>query len=292
MCTFSRFSRSVSTLLPAVGATVTHLDRLRSFLLVAPHIGFFFHIPRFLDAFKRSMPPTRTSPIPPALVFSVLLLDSVFGDSHDRKFVEPQLLAMALQHLSSDLDPSRILYTLQAEVLISLYLLHQNRRLGASYHVSAAVSIAVACGLHKICSASPFVGPQLAIMLPLAIDAIEEGERIRAFWTVYILDRGWTMCTYASSALLDEDSMLSQIDTPWPMELHEYEKVDIMCMDDRVFADHPIAFIDHHVWSADGFTNRPAVPRPSHTGRGTWPEYPLASGEGINIVREICTPFH
>lgn len=199
--------------------------RLQTFFAVAPHLGFFFYIPRFLDKVKLSMPPTNLSPIPPALVFSVLLLDCVFSNSPDRQFLEPQLLALALQSLSNDLHPSKILYTLQAEVLIALYLLHQNRRLAASYHVSAAVSITVACNLHKIRSARGFGETQATITLMPPLDDIEEGERIRAFWTVYILDRGWTVWTHSSSALLDESSPLTQIDTPWPMESHEYETV-------------------------------------------------------------------
>lgn len=203
-------------------------DLLQTFIAFAPHLGFFFHIPRFLDKIKLSMPPTESSPIPPALVFSVLLLDCVFSNGPDRQFLEPQLFSLVLQSLSSHLDPSKIVYTLQAEVLTALYLLHNNRRLAASYHVSAAVSIAVACNLHKIRSASIYGAMQSAITLPPPVDDIEEGERIRAFWTVYILDRGWTLWTHASSALLHESSVSTQIDTPWPMEMHEYEQLPML----------------------------------------------------------------
>lgn len=203
----------------------TRSASLRSFLAAAPHLGFFLHIPRFLPKIRLSIPPANLSPIPPALVFSVLLLDCLFADIPDRKSIEPQLLALALQSVSIDLDPTRILYTIQAEVLIALYLLHYNRRLEASYHISAAVSIAIACNLHKIRTATMFSGQPNAITLPPPIDAVEEGERIRAFWTIYMFDRGWMAWTHSSSTLLDESSTLTEIDTPWPLELHEYERV-------------------------------------------------------------------
>lgn len=184
------------------------------------------HIPRFLNKIKMSIPPATESPIPPALVFSVLLIDSLFGNKPDRESVEHRLLSLAVQNLSTALEPNKIIYMLQAEVLLAKYLLHQNQRVAANYHVSAAVSIAVACNLHKIQSATALVAPTAAVItLPPPVDAIEVGERIRAFWTVYIMDRGWTVWTHSSSALLDESSVLTQIDTPWPKELHEYEQV-------------------------------------------------------------------
>ncbi|GJE90944.1 Zn(II)2Cys6 transcription factor [Phanerochaete sordida] len=213
--------------LPWPDSTETDLP-LETFFAVAPHLGFFFHVPRFSERLQASMPPSPTSPVPPALVFAVILVGCVFTGSADRKFLEPQLLALALQSLSNNLCPDKIMYTLQAEVLIALYLLHQNRRLAASYHVSAAVSIAVACNLHKIRSAGSFVDAQAAIVLPPPADEIEEGERIRAFWTVYILDRGWTLWTHSSSAMLDESTLRTRIDTPWPLEMHNYEQLPML----------------------------------------------------------------
>ena len=143
---------------------------------------------------------------------------------------EPRKLTAVLQTLSADMDPNRIMYTLQAEVLVSHYLFHKNRRLEGSYHAAAAVSIAVACRLHKIRSASWLVAPpsspsgQEVQLFPPA-DDIEEGERIRAFWTVFALDRCWSVWTQSSSVFMVPPTAMTQVDTPWPLEMVGYEQV-------------------------------------------------------------------
>lgn len=199
-----------------------------------PDFGFFLHMPRFLNQLRASIPPTDQSPLPPALVHAVQLIGLLFAGDSTLQQQEPRKLALLIQTLSSDLDPSRILYTLQAEVLVSCYFFHRNRRLEGSYHAAAAVSIAVACKLHKIRSASWMVQPpgtpsgQEVQLFPPA-DDIEEGERIRAFWTVFSLDRCWAVWTQSPSVFMTQPS--AQVDTPWPLEMSEYEQVssDLVC---------------------------------------------------------------
>ncbi|THH26916.1 hypothetical protein EUX98_g7276 [Antrodiella citrinella] len=49
----------------------------------------------------------------------------------------------------------------------------------------------------------------------------EEGERINAFWTTYILDRGWSV---AQGSHANDVFLGVQIDTPWPQEMGSYEE--------------------------------------------------------------------
>lgn len=142
-----------------------------------------------------------------------------------RRATEPQLLSLALQHLTSDMSPGRIIYLLQAELLIAYYLCQQNRRLESGYHISAAVSIVVACNLHKIRTARNLGSSSPGINLPPPHDDIEEGERISAFWYTFIFDRWSAASLDTPSVLMDDSNANTQIDTPWPLEAHEYEQV-------------------------------------------------------------------
>ena len=187
-------------------------------------------MPRFLTQLRASIPPTAQSPLPAALVHAVQLIGLLFVNDSSLQQQEQRKLALVLQTLSGDMDPARIMYTLQAEVLISYYFFHRNRRLEGSYHIAAAVSIAVACKLHKIRSASwvmqhPGAPSGQEVQLFPPTDDIEEGERIRAFWTVFSLDRCWTIWTGSSSVFIIKSTVATQVDTPWPSEMEEYEQV-------------------------------------------------------------------
>ncbi len=141
---------------------------------------------------------------------------------------EPRLLERALQSLSCAPDSTRIIYMFQAEVLLSYYLFHQARKLEGGYHAAAAVSIAVACRLHKIRSTAWSVNrTNTGFSLPPPVDSIEEGERIRGFWTILVLDRCWTVWMQSPSVLIQEASPSMQIDTPWPMDMNSYEQVSL-----------------------------------------------------------------
>lgn len=187
-------------------------------------------MPRFLTQLRASIPPSDRSPLPASLVHATQLIGLLFVNDSTLQQQESRKLALVLQTLSADLDPHRIIYTLQAEVLVSHYFFHRNRRLEGSYHIAAAVSIAVACKLHKIRSASWIMQPpgtpsgQEVQLFPPA-DDVEEGERIRAFWTVFSLDRYWTVWTQSPSVFMIQPTAATQVDTPWPLEMADYEQV-------------------------------------------------------------------
>ena len=175
-----------------------------------------------------SIPPTDQSPVPPVLVHTVFLLGVTFGDDPVLNQQESQMLTRAIHSLTSALDPSRIIYLLQAEVLLAYYLFHKGRNLEGAYHTAAAVSIAVACKLHKLRSASwpaAAADADRGVNLPPPRDAIEEGDRILAFWNVLVLDRCWSAWSQSLSVLIQEASVTMQIDTPWPLKTSSYEQV-------------------------------------------------------------------
>lgn len=178
---------------------------------------------RFKENMKASIPPSDDSPIPSALVYVVLLIDALFSNDPAYHATEDRLLALVQQNFSSDFHPTRMMYTLQTEVLLSYYLFHKDRRVEGGYHAAAAVSIVVACGLHKL--GSTRAQGRTGINLPLPRDAVEDGERINAFWTVIVLDRCWTVWMQTPSVLIDETSANTQIDTPWPLDMIGYEQV-------------------------------------------------------------------
>ncbi|THG98268.1 hypothetical protein EW026_g3892 [Hermanssonia centrifuga] len=197
-------------------------DFLRSFSSCGFDFGFFLHMQRFKENMKASIPPSDDSPIPSALVYVVLLIDALFSNDPAYHATEDRLLALVQQNFSSDFHPTRMMYTLQTEVLLSYYLFHKDRRVEGGYHAAAAVSIVVACGLHKL--GSTRAQGRTGINLPLPRDAVEDGERINAFWTVIVLDRCWTVWMQTPSVLIDETSANTQIDTPWPLDMIGYEQ--------------------------------------------------------------------
>ena len=61
--------------------------------------------------------------------------------------------------------------------------------------------------------------------LPPPADSVEEGERVQAFWNVFIVDRYWSVWSQSPSALVQEALPSMQEDTPWPIEMEGYEQV-------------------------------------------------------------------
>ncbi len=117
---------------------------------------------------------------------------------------------------------------MQAEVLLANYFFNANRQLEGVYHTNAAVSIAMASKLHTIRSAGRSrSGDSSTYRLPPPADALEEGERINGFWTVFTLDRCWAIASGSPPAFTDDEATGTQIDTPWPMDLPMYQSVSI-----------------------------------------------------------------
>lgn len=139
---------------------------------------------------------------------------------------------------------------MQAEVLLTHYLLSLGRNLEGRYHSNAAVSLAVGCGLYKIearylsLSPSPMnlsVFPSFRFTPPQ--DSTELGEHIRIFWSIFILDRCWSAALGEPCILIDDVQVGTSISTPWPLDLEAYVRIS------SAFCNTKVAIIDHHYFT-------------------------------------------
>ncbi|KAJ7442733.1 hypothetical protein B0H11DRAFT_2347731 [Mycena galericulata] len=139
-------------------------------------------------------------------------------------------LLYALQSLPDDirlfpLHPNLVLQTIQAHLLLSLYYMHAALPVEGRYHSAAAVSLAFSAGLNhavaaaagSLANANAALGFPLAAesvcVLPPAMDAREEAERVNAFWAVVINENCWVAAEGTPSAIR---ACGAAIDTPWP----------------------------------------------------------------------------
>ncbi len=133
-----------------------------------------------------------------------------------------------------------VMDTIQAAVLLSRYFFSIGRLHEASYYSNAAASLTIQSGLHQINSSlaiaisqqqqvPAFAGLSAvyssALRLPPPQDGIELGERINLFWQVFVLDRLLSVALRRSPTIIDDDSVETRIDTPWPEDVEEYEHV-------------------------------------------------------------------
>ncbi|KAJ6616885.1 hypothetical protein B0H10DRAFT_2387533 [Mycena sp. CBHHK59/15] len=181
----------------------------------------------------RNRSPDRPSP---ALLNAVYMWGAhLAGDilTEDR-FKYYALHCAATDLLHSHLHPHSFLHTLQAEVLLSHYFFRTGHFLEARSHTATAVALALGGGLHQIRSLHNPDVPVIEItrehenglQLRAPADAIEEGERINAFWAVFMLQKNLAVALEPPvriCGMLEAGGI--QIDTPWPLELDEYKKV-------------------------------------------------------------------
>jgi len=66
---------------------------------------------------------------------------------------------------------------------------------------------------------------QIDLTLQEPRDQIEEGERINAFWAVFVMDRCLAVMLGPPLVISDMDAPGMHIDTPWPLEMETYERV-------------------------------------------------------------------
>ncbi|OBZ74040.1 hypothetical protein A0H81_06167 [Grifola frondosa] len=199
---------------------------VRGFLRYASEFGFFLHIPRFVA--KVSSPPASDHPPAFLLLLNVIyLMGAKLSDNAQLQARQQGYLTEALQQLPSamlDLNSVAALYVIQAEVLLANYFFDSNRQLEGAYHANAAVSIVMACQLHLMRSSRRrVVGEAATYRIPTPVDAIDEGERINAFWTVFVLDRSWAVALGSAPAFTDDEASGTQIDTPWPLAITSYQ---------------------------------------------------------------------
>ena len=65
----------------------------------------------------------------------------------------------------------------------------------------------------------------------LPTDAIEEGERINGFWTVLMLQINLSVAIDPAVGVYSElDANGTQIDTPWPFDIEDYQRYALKCV--------------------------------------------------------------
>ncbi|KAJ7018680.1 hypothetical protein C8F04DRAFT_1150527 [Mycena alexandri] len=173
---------------------IPSLSRIRAFFPYARQVGFFLSSQLF-EALSRGTAP---------------------GDA---RFLSDALRSTATGLLHTH-SPNTILHTIQAELLLTQYFFHNSRILEGKYHASAALSISLSSGLHKIRSADVRDSVRSVIdSLSPAATALEEGERINAFWAVFAVNNCW-LAADGSPA----DIAYAVVDTPWPLDIGEYSE--------------------------------------------------------------------
>ncbi|KAF7326798.1 hypothetical protein MSAN_02499300 [Mycena sanguinolenta] len=207
---------------------------LQCFLPHATQFGFFLHPQRFYDSALQPFAIGDERRPSPALLYAAYLWGAHLSRSQPLLSSEGVFLKRAKRHISTEIsshtNPARLLHTIQAQVLLSTYLLRNKRFLEAEFYANGAATVALGYQLHKIRSSRPVTAPQLGapqleVYPTPPADVVEEGERIRAFWAVGCLQSQLNLALDAASAsfCIFESPGASGIDTPWPLDIEDYE---------------------------------------------------------------------
>ncbi|KAJ6561840.1 hypothetical protein B0H19DRAFT_1068561 [Mycena capillaripes] len=206
---------------------------LDQFLPHASQFGFFMHPGRFRASALLQLPlghPARPSP---AVLCAAYLWGIHLSRSEPLVSYEAVFIRRAQQHIATELSDSshavHRIHTIQAHVLLSTYFLRNKQFLEAEFHTNGAVTLALGYHLHKIRSSRPSSPPLIGASAFTEVfpdpprDDVEEGERIRGFWTVVCNQNNliMTLRTANNVGILDSPSI--KIDTPWPLDIDEYE---------------------------------------------------------------------
>ncbi|KAJ7890249.1 hypothetical protein B0H13DRAFT_878102 [Mycena leptocephala] len=184
-------------------------------------VGFFLHGANFRHSALLAVPSRCHDRPLSALLSAVYMWGSRFSAAPRHPvYNEDAFLVCTLQNLQQDLGgnhPHRVVHSIQAEILLSLYYLTLGRPVEGIHHSGAAVSLAISAGLHFINSESSIftVPPVPDTSFPPPSNGSEMVEQINAFWTVVIVNNHWVVA-YGSPSAIPYCDM--PIDTPWPID--------------------------------------------------------------------------
>ena len=215
------------------------------------------------------LPARNRDPLEESLVSAVCLWGSHLAHTPGLRAYEARFLAKAVREVSAlFLAPGAahgrtILCVVQAEVLLAHYFFNSGRFLEGRYHCSAAASLAITCRLNALghgTGAGAGLGMQLVggayVGLPAADggDVVAQGERINAFWAVYVLDKCWSVALGSPSSIADQSSSGARITTPWPLSMQQYEQVSTLGVTSlQTWADAPPGSDGGVHWTISGF---------------------------------------
>ncbi|KAJ6585332.1 hypothetical protein B0H19DRAFT_926757 [Mycena capillaripes] len=194
------------------------VQRMHNFLNHSSQFGFFLNVLNFREATMGRGQRPATVLLHVIQLWAVHLSGSDEFTSYETHYLS-RALRTAVDALSGT-HPNMVLHTIQAEVLLAHYFFRNTRFLEGKYHLSAAVSLVISSGLHRIRSAASggSAAPAIRALTPPR-DAIEECERINGFWAVLTLNNCWTVADGSPSNIsyTDRDA---RIDTPWPLDIN------------------------------------------------------------------------
>ncbi|KAJ7747824.1 Zn(2)-Cys(6) binuclear cluster domain-containing protein [Mycena metata] len=202
------------------------------FLPHATQFGFFLDLATFRESALLPLHFGNTLRPSPALLSVAYLWGVHLSLSQPLISSEPVFLRRAQQHVSTEIteatNSTQFLHTIQAQVLLSIYMFRNKRFLESEFHANGAATLALGYQLHKIRSARPSSPRLLAVPVMLEMypnrpqSAVEEGERIRGFWAVACLQSSLNVAlnSAANFSILEASSV--DIDTPWPLEIADY----------------------------------------------------------------------
>ncbi|KAF8184682.1 hypothetical protein BJ912DRAFT_974338 [Pholiota molesta] len=191
---------------------------LAGFFPFSTDLGFFLNIPRFQASMMQGYPIGHPSRPAPALIYTIYLWSIRLSHDPTVKAHEAAYLFRATQDAATVLSsshPHRILHSIQAEVLLATYFFANGRFFEGKYHLANAVSTAISPPLEN----NTIPGPR---------DSTEEGERIIGAWVILTLDKVWaTALEYNPNFAYSAHVMATKIDTPWPLEMEEFEQAQL-----------------------------------------------------------------
>ncbi|KAJ7647001.1 hypothetical protein FB45DRAFT_998309 [Roridomyces roridus] len=183
----------------------------------ASQFGFFLNGPRIV---KSVFSPDARRPIFPRLLNGILLFGINLSGSPALQAHENVFLARVQQSstLSNAVQPYHIVQNIQAEALLAQYFLRQGRFLEAMHHINAAASLSIGCGLRRL---NGHHSERNAYPLPSTRDAVEQGERVNAFWSIMAAHKVFSVMMQWPSSV--SDILDEQVDLPWPLDMEVYD---------------------------------------------------------------------
>ncbi|KAL5483123.1 hypothetical protein ACEPAI_8352 [Sanghuangporus weigelae] len=203
---------------------------VQTFLSQARRLHFVLHASRLLHDLNRHV----HDPLRPheSLTSSIALWAlRIMGPNAEYDAHESHLLNVSRDSLSAGHSSAvgrHRTQAIQAEILLALYLFNDARVMEGRYHLVAAGTGVLACGLHRISDhlqnpTSPIslsgLGVGEILVLDPPQDAIELGERINLFWSVYALDRCWSVALGSAPVIPDHPISGTAVHSPMPLHL-------------------------------------------------------------------------
>ena len=182
--------------------------------------GFFLDPDRFAQSFYAPEPFGHHSRPSTALLSAVYLTSVALSGNATLMIHEPIFLSRALHHATqapSCTHPSGAKHALQAEIIIASYFFLHGHILEGKSHIDTAMMISTVHRAHKIHRISNFE----------RVEVIEQWERVKGFWLAYFFDKAWSIAGGLTPTSPDGLTEETRIDTPWPLEPHQFKNVGI-----------------------------------------------------------------